>query len=490
MVDDLVHEIAVVADDDDAAVEILEVLLENLQGIDVEVVGRFVEDEEVGALHQHGAEIEPALLASRELVDVVLLLQGREHEVLEELHGRQTSAASEVDVFGYLADGVDDLHLLVELHAVLTVVAEADGLADDEAAAVGLHQAEQHLDERALPRSVSPDDAKLLVAREVVVEVLEDDAVSEAFADVFRLEDFAADVGGLRLQLHLLLFQMAVGAFLQVVESLLAVAGLMAASLGHAPHPLELCAVEVRGPRHLSPRHLEPLGTLLEIVGIVAVIGIDGLVVHLEDDGTDAVQEVTVVRHHQQRHAGTGEVVLEPLYHLQVEVVRRFVEDEHVGLHDEGVGQRHALELSARKLGQRLVELGDEELREDGLGACLVVPRLEHLHAVENRLQSLLAPRGHACLVFAYEVRRLVPMPEASLDDGEVEGIAGRLLQVADPQAVAVDDLPLVGLVGAAQDVEQGAFARSVLGNKAHLLPFAYAEAEVREEGPVPYPSR
>ena len=98
---------------------------------------------------------------------------------------------------------------------------------------------------------------------------------------------------------------MAVGTLLQVVERFLAVTGLMTAGLRHATHPLELCAVEVRGPRHLCPRHFQPLGTLLQIVGIVAVVGIDGLVVHLDDDGADAVQEVTVVRHHEQGHAGT-----------------------------------------------------------------------------------------------------------------------------------------------------------------------------------------
>ena len=81
-------------------------------------------------------------------------------------------------------------------------------------------------------------------------------------------------------------------------------------------------------------------------------------------------------------------------------------------------------------------------------------------------------------------------MPETGLDDREVEGIVGRLLQIADPDSVAVDDLPFVGLVGTAQDVEQGAFARSVLGNKPHLLPFAYAEAEVGEKCLVPHPSR
>ena len=64
VVHNLVHEVAVVADDDDAAFEVLQVLLENLQGIDVEVVGRLVEHEEVRALHEHGTKVEPTFLAT------------------------------------------------------------------------------------------------------------------------------------------------------------------------------------------------------------------------------------------------------------------------------------------------------------------------------------------------------------------------------------------------------------------------------------------
>ena len=73
MVHNLVHEVAVVADNDDAALEVLQVLLQNLQRSDVEVVRGLVEDKEVGALHEHSTEVEPALLAARNLVVVKAL---------------------------------------------------------------------------------------------------------------------------------------------------------------------------------------------------------------------------------------------------------------------------------------------------------------------------------------------------------------------------------------------------------------------------------
>ena len=82
VVNDLVHEITVVAHHDDAAWEVLQVFLQDLQRLDVEVVGGFVEDKEIGVAHQHRTEIEFAAFASAELIHIVVLLFGREEKML------------------------------------------------------------------------------------------------------------------------------------------------------------------------------------------------------------------------------------------------------------------------------------------------------------------------------------------------------------------------------------------------------------------------
>jgi hypothetical protein len=58
------------------------ILLQNLQGDVIHVVGWLVQNEEIGILHEHSTELEAAALAARQLVDLVLLLQGSEHEML------------------------------------------------------------------------------------------------------------------------------------------------------------------------------------------------------------------------------------------------------------------------------------------------------------------------------------------------------------------------------------------------------------------------
>ena len=85
MVDHLIHEIAVVADDNHAAREILQVFFQYLKRHDVQIVGRLVEHQEVGILHQDGTEIELAPLAAAEFIHIVVLLFGCEEEILQEL---------------------------------------------------------------------------------------------------------------------------------------------------------------------------------------------------------------------------------------------------------------------------------------------------------------------------------------------------------------------------------------------------------------------
>ena len=68
-VDDIVEEIAVVGDEDDVARIVDQMLLEPLDAFGVEVVGRLVEQQDVGLFEQQPGQRDAALLAAREVVD-------------------------------------------------------------------------------------------------------------------------------------------------------------------------------------------------------------------------------------------------------------------------------------------------------------------------------------------------------------------------------------------------------------------------------------
>ena len=77
---DAVEEPAIVADDHGATGIVLEGFFEGAQGIDVEVVGRLVEEQDVGAALQDLRQMDAVALAAGEHADLLLLVGALEVE--------------------------------------------------------------------------------------------------------------------------------------------------------------------------------------------------------------------------------------------------------------------------------------------------------------------------------------------------------------------------------------------------------------------------
>ena len=105
-------------------------------------------------------------LTARELVDVVLLACGFKEEVVKKLHGGHAFAAAQVNHLGIFPHSIYHLVAFVKLQSLLREIAETHGFAHREAALVGLHQSQQHLDEGAFARAIAAHNAHLLVAAE------------------------------------------------------------------------------------------------------------------------------------------------------------------------------------------------------------------------------------------------------------------------------------------------------------------------------------
>ena len=343
-----------------------------------EIVGRFVENEKIGRLHQHQTQLQPSAFAARQLVDVVLLTRRGEEKMIEELHGCEMAAAAEIDGFGHSTHHVDHLHLLIDGHALLREIAELHRFADHETTGRGRHLTEQHTNEGGFPRAVVAHDAHFLKARKIVVEIFEDHhPIVEGFGHIFCLEDLRTDVTGLYVQTGGALFGAPAGLLLQFVEGLLARTAFVAARLRLAAHPVEFLAIEIARPVDVGVGGGDALVALFEVVGVVAAIGVGGAIVQLNDGLTHPVEKVTIVRDEQQGFGVALQIFLQPLDHFHIEVVGRFVEDEQIGVGNQHRGQRHTFALTAGKQSHGLVEFIDFELRENLLGAQLdIVPFL------------------------------------------------------------------------------------------------------------------
>ena len=238
---DAVEEPAVVGDDHRAARELEQRLFERAQRVDVEVVGRLVEQQHVAAHQQRLGEMQPVALATREIADALLLVGALEveagdvraavHLAVADLH--EVDAAGDLLVDGLV--GVERLPRLVD-------VRELHRGADLQRTAVGLLLADEHAEQRGLARAVGADDADDAAGRQREVEVFDEEPIAVALGDLVGLDDEVAETRARRdRDLHLLLAllrRLGFGDELVVRRDARLALGL--AGAGREPHPLEL----------------------------------------------------------------------------------------------------------------------------------------------------------------------------------------------------------------------------------------------------------
>ena len=93
----------------------------------------------------------------------------------------------------------------------------------------------------------------------------------------------------------------------------------------------------------------------LAVVGaVVAAEDRQAPVAQLPDARHGRIEERPVVRRDEQRPGPPAEVVLEPLERVEVEVVRRLVEQQQVRIGDDQPSERGPRLLAARQPGRRL----------------------------------------------------------------------------------------------------------------------------------------
>ena len=149
---DRVEQGTVVRDEQDGSGKRLQRQLERLAALQVEVVGRLVEEEEVRARGHDQGEREPPSLAAGELDNrLVLLLPAGEEEATEQVLRLRPLEA------GGLLRAVEHAPGLVELDLVLGEVGGHDSVAESRRARDRLADRQQGLKQRRLARPVRPD---------------------------------------------------------------------------------------------------------------------------------------------------------------------------------------------------------------------------------------------------------------------------------------------------------------------------------------------
>src|SRR5207244_1755107 len=147
---DAVEEPAVVADDHRAAREVDERVLHGAQRVDVEVIGRLVEQQHVAAAAQQLGEVHAVPLAAGEVLHLLLLVRAREVEERGVGSRVHLAFADQDGLPAAVGELLPHGALAVEGLAALVDVGEDHRLAEAERAGVGLLLADDHAEERRL----------------------------------------------------------------------------------------------------------------------------------------------------------------------------------------------------------------------------------------------------------------------------------------------------------------------------------------------------
>ena len=247
----------------------------------------------------------------------------------------------------------------IDAGARLVDVADLDGLADRQVAAVEGLQAHDRLEERGLTDAVGADDADDAVTRQRERQAVNKGTIPKALAQVLRLDDDAAQTRA-RRNLDLLEIELAsalsLGGHLLVASQTGLRLGLAALGVGANPLKFFLQALGQLG--ILLALDLKTLLLGLQVGRVVTLVGVEVTAVNLGDPAGDVIKEVAVVSDGDDGARVGGQVLLEPQDGFGVQVVGGLIEQEQIRRLDEELAQRDAATLTTRQDGDRLVRRG------------------------------------------------------------------------------------------------------------------------------------
>ena len=373
-------------------------------------------------------------------------------------------------------------------------------MAEPGFAADRLQFACDHAHERRLAFAVAPDEGDLLPALDFHLRMAENDFLRIADGQVAALEN---DVAGARRrrEFHrqagiVRLVDLDPVQLLQRLDAgldLIGLGRLVAEGLDEflrlLDHPL---LVLVSG-----DLLLDTLRAQLQVFGIRDLVVVDMAQHHFHGPVRDRVQEAAVVADEQQRAATRLEVLLQPFDGLDVQVVGRLVEQQHVRLPEQDLGQLDAHVPALREGLRGAAELFVEEAQAQQRPAGLHLGRLRvaHFQAVMQAGQVLdqggigIGFVVRAGLQFArdarnlrFDRRRALESGHRLLQDRAAAVVFHDLRQVADREVLWLVHPPGGRALLVTDQFQDRGLPRAVLPDEADFVGLADMEIDLVQQ--------
>ncbi len=249
----------------------LDAFLQCAQGIDVDVISRLVEQEDVRLGFEGHGEVQPVAFTAGKHAALLLLVGTVEVEAAH-VSAAVEELATDLELLIAPADDFPDSFLRVDVRVALVDVANFHRLSNIETSPIGLLFSHDHAEQRRLTRSVGTDDPYDARWRQVEIEVFNQQPLTKSFLQLGGLDDRIAQarsVGDGDGQTGFL-FVGALGQHLFVVVDTGFVLG--APSLGRLAHPVQLAFQFFAALGFLLFLLGEALRLLLQPRGVIALV--------------------------------------------------------------------------------------------------------------------------------------------------------------------------------------------------------------------------
>ncbi len=367
----------------------------------------------------------------------------------------------------------------------------------------------EHPHERRLARAIRTDQGNPIAPLDVQVQILEDDHRVSAGArrrrvrlpHVLQFEHRPTALGagrerevdalpfGRHLDRHHLLQQLDPALHLRRLRRLVAEP---VDEHFDARHFLILLALH-------RPQPVEHRVALFDVFAVVADVVGQLAQVEIGDAGDDGVEEVAVVRHENHGVGIRAQVLLEPVARIEIQVVRRFVEEQEIRAAEQQLGQGDPhLPAAGERLGRTIAIVGAEaEPAQHGRdpqvhAVALVEPEAILKFAVAHEHRVVLALRHAGIAKTMFDVFHLAlhveQRLEGSADFFENGAAAVRqpvLRQIADGERRRFDDAAGVGIVEPGQHLEQCGLAGAVRTAEADAVAVTNLPGDVVQQDAV-----
>ena len=411
---------------------------------------------------------------------------------------RASLGLGEVAVLG--TQLVDDAAAAGEFGVLLRVVADGRLTLEDDLAGERIELAHDVAQERRLAGAIRAGDAEAFAGVDGGGQIAEERLVAKGHRELFEVEQrplphvdpFEPELHGaaglVRLSDELAGLEAAFQPLEAPLRLLAALGGVIAGEEVALFGDVRLVLLELP----LLGQNPPVLGFC--IIGIVAGVLREAPMLDLDDAFAEAVEQIAVVGNNDGAAVVAGEEPLEPADGVDVEVIRRLVQQQQRTVLEQELRERGAALLPAGQGGHRqaIVRLLKAQATED-----LVKARLEAVPAGRFELGARLVVPIHELFEFAprlgvshllgnllellFELEEVGEDAEDLVVERAVEGDGRLLRQVSNLHAAGGRDGAQVGFEIAGEQAKEGGLAGAVGADQAHGLAGVEVQRDVAQ---------